>query len=380
VCGGKGDPVNMKILFLCGSLQPGQDGVGDYTRRLAGELIRQGHGSSIIAIHDNLISELLSSEESDLDQVFQTLRLPATMPWKRRLKLIQTWIQEYNPDWISLQYVPFAFQNKGLPFLLGAQLKKISEGRKWHLMFHELWVREKTLKFRVLAALQKDILKKLIKNIDAHVIHTHLPLYHNDLSQYSIFIRKLPLYSNFKKPIVKPKDDPGTMRVGFFNLVGEDPKIMSFLKALYKQSIERGLNFEILLIGGATDNLRCFGNKLEKLQEFDHKVKYTGFLTDEMVSVMINRCNVGITPLPLSFVGKSGTSAAFLSQGVPLAIPMVDQLNPPFFDQKLRNALLLEPDLDKLLVATKAARRARELISLKNITKIFINDLTVLPS
>lgn len=27
----------MTILFLCGSLEPGRDGVGDYTRRLAGD-------------------------------------------------------------------------------------------------------------------------------------------------------------------------------------------------------------------------------------------------------------------------------------------------------------------------------------------------------
>ena len=32
----------MKIVFICGCLEPGKDGVGDYTRRLSAELIDHG--------------------------------------------------------------------------------------------------------------------------------------------------------------------------------------------------------------------------------------------------------------------------------------------------------------------------------------------------
>lgn len=32
----------MRLAFICVSLEPGRDGVGDYTRSLAAECIRQG--------------------------------------------------------------------------------------------------------------------------------------------------------------------------------------------------------------------------------------------------------------------------------------------------------------------------------------------------
>ena len=43
----------MNILFICGSAEPGKDGVGDYTRRLCGELLRTGHRTRILALCDN---------------------------------------------------------------------------------------------------------------------------------------------------------------------------------------------------------------------------------------------------------------------------------------------------------------------------------------
>ena len=42
----------LKVLFICGGLHPGADGVGDYVRRLAAELICQGHLAGIIALND----------------------------------------------------------------------------------------------------------------------------------------------------------------------------------------------------------------------------------------------------------------------------------------------------------------------------------------
>jgi hypothetical protein len=48
----------MKVLFICGSAQPQRCGVGDYSRRLAGELIRQGHKASIVSLMD---ADILSS-------------------------------------------------------------------------------------------------------------------------------------------------------------------------------------------------------------------------------------------------------------------------------------------------------------------------------
>ena len=42
----------MKFAFICGSLEPGRNGVGDYTRRLAGELAAQGHECLLVSLND----------------------------------------------------------------------------------------------------------------------------------------------------------------------------------------------------------------------------------------------------------------------------------------------------------------------------------------
>ena len=47
----------MVILFLTGCLQPGKDGVGDYTRLLARECIRQGQACCLIALDDPYVRE-----------------------------------------------------------------------------------------------------------------------------------------------------------------------------------------------------------------------------------------------------------------------------------------------------------------------------------
>lgn len=105
----------MKILFICGSLEPGCDGVGDYTRRLAGELIRQGNEVQIIALNDkNVTAVTYQVQEDDITSI-TCLRLPQNISWNYRMNEAGVFSDAFNPGWLSLQYVPFAFQDKGLP-------------------------------------------------------------------------------------------------------------------------------------------------------------------------------------------------------------------------------------------------------------------------
>src|SRR5215210_3802535 len=130
----------MKILFLCGSLEPGRDGVGDYTRRLAGELIRQGNKTFIISLNDRYVSEVFKTIQHDDATAISVLRLPSNLVTKKKMQFARKWIDNENPEWLSLQYVPFSFHTKGLPFRLSKLLRGLGKGRKWQIMFHELWL------------------------------------------------------------------------------------------------------------------------------------------------------------------------------------------------------------------------------------------------
>lgn len=109
----------MRLAFICSSLEPGRDGVGDYTRRLAGELVRQGHPSIAVALNDPHISKTVFELQEIEGVSISVLRLPIVMPWSKRVIEARNWLEAFNPDWISLQFVPFGFHRRGLCFGLG---------------------------------------------------------------------------------------------------------------------------------------------------------------------------------------------------------------------------------------------------------------------
>ncbi|GHV58593.1 hypothetical protein FACS1894182_11320 [Bacteroidia bacterium] len=158
----------MKILFLCGSLEPGRDGVGDYTRRLAAEIIRQRHNASIIALNDRHCDTIIRTEQESDETLIPVLRIPDGLSDKERYHMAGDYIQSFNPEWLSLQYVPYSFQKKGLPFGLGKRLAIIGQERKWHIMFHELWIRidkGAPSKHRIIGTPQKRLTKQR-KDVD----------------------------------------------------------------------------------------------------------------------------------------------------------------------------------------------------------------------
>ena len=109
----------VRILFICSSLELGNDGVGDYTRKLACALIGRGHSAAIIAINDRRLNgDIWQGKQNDENTEVQVLRLSHSQPWGFRLNKAKEFIKALNVDWISLQYVPFGFHLKGLPFNL----------------------------------------------------------------------------------------------------------------------------------------------------------------------------------------------------------------------------------------------------------------------
>ena len=158
----------MKIIFLCGSLEPGRDGVGDYTRQLASELILNGHQAGIVAINDQHITDKFEGVQNLGSVSLRVLRLPSHIPALHRFKQARLWIDNFDPEWLSLQFVPFAFHPKGLPFQMGKLLTTLTGDRRWHIMVHELWVgmnKESSLKFFWWGVFQRQLIKALFNKV-----------------------------------------------------------------------------------------------------------------------------------------------------------------------------------------------------------------------
>lgn len=373
----------MKFLFLCGSLEPGRDGVGDYVRQLAGELLRKGHEAVGISLNDqyvtqeDFISPVLAKEELLL------LRLPANWPATRRFQRAHQWVEEFQPDWISLQFVPHAFHSKGLPFFLGKYLRRLTQGWPVHLMMHEAWVGSEPgtdLKRLLISMLQEALIIRMIKRIEPAVIHTHLPLYSERLARRGWRVLPLPLFSNIPVAQQALKREASTLfRVGIFSQVDTGSDFLAFIASLAAH-VASQRPFQVLLIGGAASRMQQLQTTLESIASLRGSVHYTGFLAPAQVSEALQSCHLGITGVPRHALGKSGSVAAFLAHGIPVAAPLVHPDYPAddigFFSPDLCVAILLTPTIDSFEAAQAAARVAQPLIRLSSIAQTFLVDLT----
>jgi len=370
----------MKIAFLCGSLEPGFDGVGDYVRMLASEVIEQGHEAVIVALNDTHLKKEYCGIQKTRSVEVAVLRIPFILSVGQRFTRTQKWIDSFAPDWISVQFVPYAFHSKGLPLLSTFYLKNIIRKRRVHIMFHEMWVDGKNggVKLMFTSVLQKFLIKKMLHSLMPSVIHTHTPFYLSRLKKLGFALSKpLPLFSNICFVNRNLNHIQDVFRIGIFSQVEDSKSIISFLAAFGKQVAERKMQLEVLLIGERKSKMIDLGTAIEQLENY--KIKYTGFLTTEALSEALQSCTLGLTSVPRHLLGKSGSVAAFLAHGVPVAAPHVqkycDSAQIGFFNSELRSSIVLEPELNHLCRSKQALIRAREDIRLDKIAKIFLSDL-----
>lgn len=316
----------MKILFLCGSLEPGHDGVGDYTRILAAELIRTGHDARVISLNDTYLYEKLECIQFYGDLQVPVLRLPALWPTRRRFKEAKRWTDGFDPDWISLQFVIFSFQSKGLPIGLSYFLARLGNGRHWHIMFHELWVGMPvgaSLKHILWGWLQQKIILSIIFKLKPDIIDTQSWLYYAQLTKLGFNVNYLPLFSNIpvaenfvendeEKSINGSRKNISMVVFGTIHPAALIEQLLEEVKA-YKRSN----NTEIILtiIG------RC-GPEQERWvsawKSAGLKVQVLGEQSVTTISHVLSRASVGIATCAIAMIDKSGTVAAMLKHGLPV--------------------------------------------------------------
>ena len=182
----------MKLLFICSSLAPGESGVGDYVRQLATSLRLLNNQVVLFSINDKTTCFNIQAPDE------QSIRLSASLSLDFKLKVLRAYCSSFEPDWISLQYVPYSFDRRGLPLRLPFRLKGLCRSAKWHIMFHELWIyssKNSKLRHKLVSFLQRQAVKNLSLCLQPAVVHTSNPLYSYLLGQLGIVNTRLPLFS-----------------------------------------------------------------------------------------------------------------------------------------------------------------------------------------
>lgn len=372
----------MKVCFVCSCFEPGKHGIGDYVNRLSFELNYHGHKTVVLALNDTYISNSYEGMQQANDINFKILRLSASLSYKLKLRQAKEWIDIQNPDWVSFQFCLFSFNSKGLPFELCSLLKKVGEGRRWHIMFHELWIgidKGNILKSFIVSRLQKLLVKRILKFLNPEIIHTHLPVYQLELRKLGYHVDELPLFSNIEINCNTESDNQyNVFRIGFFSQAGVSNAVINHLKRFFEQALSHNLDVEVWLIGGDDTKMNLVGNKIKELSGFENIVYSTGFVKPEKVSGILRSCTVGITPVPRHSLGKSGSVAAFLTHGVPVAVPNVhpgfSPLEIGFFSHNLCKSVLIEPVFSEILKARKILSKASNEIHITSVANKFLSD------
>lgn len=318
----------MRILFVCGSLEPGQDGVGDYTRELAGTL---NHDSSvearIISIRDRSEAGVKEEVQNSRNHEVNVKRLGANLSFGKRRKEYLEFIQDFKPNWISLQYVPYAFSAKGLPFDLVHFLEIREVAVKWHFMIHEAYVWQNlSAKLKILKHLEIRILKNLVAKLKPQRIHTSNPFYQKLLEDISISSDILGLFGNIDIISSNLIVEKSEVRQGVFFGSGPLNNHFSIFSDGIKNLCSQGSEpLNIVFCGRPDFRTIDFVKHLKsELSAQNVKVVERGALQNEELSLLLLQSHFGISREPPQLMGKSGTVAVMLEHGLPLWVPLAE--------------------------------------------------------
>lgn len=313
----------MKITFICGGLEPGCDGVGDYTRRLAGELIRQGGECNILALNDRQITgqAALGQEQNYAGQPIICHRFSHLEGWHHRIREAKAVIDDFAPQWLSVQYVPYAFQDRGLHFGLTGRLMHLAGKTKIHIMFHELWIGMEagaSLKQVIVGSAQKWLIQGLLSRLEPQAVSTHSSLYIEQLSRIGRQADQLPLFGNIPATDAGPAqrlENCSPVEFVLFGSIHSGAPVDDFAADCARYSEITGRQVRLTVLG------RCGPQQDVWRRSWECRnltVQVLGERTEMEVSRILHSATCGLATTPLALIEKSSAAASMLEHSLPV--------------------------------------------------------------
>ena len=323
----------MKILFICGCLEPGKDGVGDYVKVLGKELSFPDISVAILAINDFYVSE---EKEEVLEDVL-VFRLSAQSKWRTRIDRSKIWINKFKPDHISWQFVLYAYHPKGLPvkpvYLVINLLKNF---HNVSIMFHELWIgaaREDSLTNKLTGKIQKLLISFMLQDLNPFQVFTSNTTYSRMLQKLGIKCKVLPLFSNIlfvpggREYFIEFLQDNNidvpmnSLKIGHFGRIPFSWQRQKFYEELRKISSP-----VVFFIAGRSDQMmpKEFEDELIKQMPYLQVVNI-GEHPSHIISGFLQYMDFGLSLNAPQILGKSGVFAAFREHGLPAVIAGMDK-------------------------------------------------------
>ena len=313
----------MKILLICGTLEAGKDGVGDYTSRLAKEITQLGQETKIISIHDKYIHGIIDNIFLDGNNKISVTRISNRIPAYRFKNILSKKILAFDPDWISIQYVPFSFHNKGLPFFVHQVLHTVLKSRKIHIMFHELWIGSYgsvSVLNKIIGSIQKLMIQSFLNDLNPAIITTTNEVYKRKLLPFNAL--NLPLFGNIpisKKNNSKNKDKKNLDVVVFGNMTTNYNDFFAQVSWLVKLGAKFKQNVKMHFLGNIRNLSSDIIHTLNRLLGVNNVIQ-VGSISATELSDYLSSMDFGISKADAIFFYKSGSTIAILEHGLPVLL------------------------------------------------------------
>ena len=348
----------MRVAFLCGSLEPWRDGVGDYTRRLANDLQAAGHQVLVIALADPFIDRVVELHQEPGG--IAVLRLPKALWQARQLQAVQVALDSFAPDWVSLQLVVYAYDDRGLLRDLGQQLQRLSGTARRHVMFHELWIGAAAhcpMKERLVGWLQRQLLLRALNRWQPLVLHTSNPVYRQLLQREGLQALPLRVPGSIVIERISHRDARAALATrlrltaeqggqmimaGVFGAVHPEWADALVLQRLQLSCAAQGRQLVLLHMGRAGAAGNALWQQLRSTLAGKVPLHSLGELPPRELSEVLRGLDMGLATTPWALAGKSSTIAAMLEHGLPVLVTRNDY--------QLRGQSTPEPDSHPLLL------------------------------
>ncbi|MEM8549298.1 MAG: hypothetical protein AAGF10_00760 [Verrucomicrobiota bacterium] len=360
----------VKIAFLCGCLEPGRDGVGDCTLMLAQACQDAGHDTRCFALRDPYAKDGDAGRFGDvLENYDESASLAKAL-------------QDYAPEWISLQLVLYALEPRGLPLGLPRLLSQFCGSWRWQIMFHEIWIGCKVgtpLKERAIGKLQKHIIKRAVQAIDAEVVHTHALPYRTLLQQAGIPAQTLPLFGSIPiaekvKPVLPDGLADNVLLGGVFGTLHPEWPPEPLLTELRAAAKEAQRPVALIHFGGIGPG-KALWQALMQHSDEHLSLHQLGLLELDAASALMQRLDFAVASSPRALIEKSGSAANLLDHGVPVIINRDDARYPGVAANfPLPDELLIDGTNGLAKKLFRLPKR-RPLSRLDEIASLFLRDL-----
>lgn len=339
-----------RIAVVTADLTPGSGGIADHSRVIAGALRAGGAEAALLSLADRA---------ADLDSPAER-RLPAALPWPRRIDLARRFLDARGTGGAILQLGPYLYDPKGLLQRVAEPLSAVLAGRRLAVVLHETWVGELAMhrwRDRLIGRLQRRGLEGLLRRLAPAGTFVSLPLYREQLARRGVAAALLPLPGNL--PVAPTPagawlaerfaaagldlGDPALAVAGIFGghwpRWSPEPALGRFVAA----ALAAGRRPVLLLIGrhgSPPARLEAWRRRHPRLA-----VVETGERPAAQLSGTVNSVHCALAVTPWELAGKSGSLAALLEHGVPTLATWGDPRRDPGLPADRRD-LLLPPGSD----------------------------------